>query len=100
MLWQSTATLRISNPTKAATDFAINYGVADALAPFPLHNLISAMSCTISNNTVYVNVEDSLPMLLILVGPKECFNYDSTTPTALDFPSQIRARGQWTIVST
>ncbi|MFM7977893.1 MAG: phage major capsid domain-containing protein [Candidatus Fonsibacter sp.] len=32
--WQSTVALRISNPNKAATDFAIKYGVTDALAPF------------------------------------------------------------------
>ena len=35
VLWQSTVTFRISNPNKSANDFAINYGVTDALAPFP-----------------------------------------------------------------
>ncbi|MFM6253514.1 MAG: phage major capsid domain-containing protein, partial [Dolichospermum sp.] len=47
VLWQSTVTLKISNPNKSPYDFAINYGVTDALAPFPLHSLVSVMSCTI-----------------------------------------------------
>ena len=48
VLWQSTVTSRISNQNKSPADFAINYGVTDALAPFPLHSLISVMSCTIN----------------------------------------------------
>ena len=32
VLWQSTVTLRISNPNKDASEFAVNYGVTDALA--------------------------------------------------------------------
>ena len=85
VLWQSTVTIRISNQNKSAADFAINYGVTDALAPFPLHSLISAMSCTINSNTVNLNVQDSLPLLLRMVGPEEFSKYDSMTPTALDF---------------
>ena len=38
VLWQSTVTIRISNTLKDANEFAINYGVRGALAPFPLHN--------------------------------------------------------------
>jgi len=85
VLWQSTVTFRISNPNKSANDFAINYGVTDALAPFPLHSLISVMSCTINNNTVNLNVQESLPLLLRMVDPEEFSKYDSMTPTALDF---------------
>ncbi|MFM7979838.1 MAG: phage major capsid domain-containing protein [Candidatus Fonsibacter sp.] len=44
VLWQSTATLRISSPNKNANEFAIHYGVTDAQAPFPLHRLVSVMS--------------------------------------------------------
>ena len=83
--WQSTVTLRISNPNKSANDFAINYGVTDALAPFPLHSLVNVMSCTINNNTVNLNVQESLPILLRMVDPEEFSKYDSMTPTALDF---------------
>ncbi|MFM7983441.1 MAG: phage major capsid domain-containing protein, partial [Candidatus Fonsibacter sp.] len=85
VLWQSTVTLRISNPNKGANYFDINYGVTDALAPFPLHNLASVMSCTINNNTVNLNVQESLPILLRMVDPEEFSKYDSMTPTALDF---------------
>ena len=84
VLWQSTVTFRISNPNKSANDFAINYGVTDALAPFPLHSLVSVMSCTINNNTVNLNVQESLPLLLRMVDPEEFSKYDSMTPTALD----------------
>jgi hypothetical protein len=85
VLWQSTVTLRISNPNKDGNDFAVNYGVTDALAPFPLHSLVSVMSCTINNNTVNLNVQESLPLLLRMVDPEEFSKYDSMTPTALDF---------------
>ena len=85
VLWQSTVTFRISNPNKSGNDFAINYGVTDALAPFPLHSLVSVMSCTINNNTVNLNVQESLPLLLRMVDPEEFSKYDSMTPTALDF---------------
>ena len=85
VLWQSTVTLRISNPNKDASEFAVNYGVTDALAPFPLHSLVSVMSCTINNNTVNLNVQESLPLLLRMVDPEEFSKYDSLTPTTLDF---------------
>ena len=85
VLWQSTVTIRISNPNKDVNDFAVHYGVTDALAPFPLHSLVSVMSCTINNNTVNLNVQESLPLLLRMVDPEEFSKYDSMTPTALDF---------------
>ena len=43
------------------------------------------MSCTINNNTVNLNVQESLPLLLRMVDPEEFSKYDSMTPTALDF---------------
>ncbi|MFM7987486.1 MAG: phage major capsid domain-containing protein, partial [Candidatus Fonsibacter sp.] len=83
VMLQSTVTLRISNPNKSVADFAINYGVTDALPPFPLHSLVSVMSCTINHNTVNLNVQDSQPLLLRMVDPKEFSQYGSMTPTAL-----------------
>ena len=59
--------------------------MTDALAPFPLHSLISVMSCTININTVNLNVEESLPLLQRMVDPEEFSKYDSMTPTALGF---------------
>ena len=63
----------------------MNYGVTDALAPFPLHSLVNVMSATINNNTVCFNVQETLPLLLRMVDPEEFAQYDSMTPTALDY---------------
>jgi hypothetical protein len=44
VLWQSTATLKISADTpanKPVGQYLVNYGVTDALAPFPLHHLVT-----------------------------------------------------------
>ena len=85
VLWKSTVTLKITNATKLATEFAVNYGVTDALAPFPLHNLVTTMTATINNNTISQNMMDTLPILLRMVDPEEFAKYDSMTPTALDY---------------
>ena len=71
VLWKSTATLNISVNNKSTGTFPVNYGVTDALSPFPLHSLVNAMSATINNNTVSFNVQETLPLLLRLVGPEE-----------------------------
>jgi hypothetical protein len=63
----------------------MNYGVTDALAPFPLHSLVNVMSATINNNTVSFNVQETLPLLLRMVDPEELAKYDCMTPTALDY---------------
>ncbi|MFM7980658.1 MAG: phage major capsid domain-containing protein, partial [Candidatus Fonsibacter sp.] len=56
VLWKSTVTLKVSTAGRPVGGFAMNYGVTDALAPFPLHRLVNVMSATINNNTVYFNV--------------------------------------------
>ena len=43
------------------------------------------MSCAINKNTVNLNVQESLPILLRMVDPEEFSKYASMTPTALDF---------------
>ena len=47
VLWRSTITLKISHPNKPNHEFAVNYGVTDAL-----YSLVNVMSATINNNTV------------------------------------------------
>ena len=50
VLWQSTVTLKITTKagtTKPAGQYLVNYGVTDALAPFPLHHLVTQMSTTV-----------------------------------------------------
>ena len=71
MLWRSTATLKITVPNKTASEFAVNYGVTDALAPFPLHSLVNVMTVTINNNTVSQNKKETLP---IIIGNAEKLN--------------------------
>ena len=62
----------------------MNYGVTDALAPFPLHSLVSTMTATINNNTISWNVQETLPLLLRLLDQEELAKYNDMTPTALD----------------
>ena len=44
VLWQSTVILKITTTSNPLEDFAVNYGVTDALAPFPLHSLVTTMT--------------------------------------------------------
>ena len=85
VLWKSTVTLKISVSNRAPGSFPVNYGVTDALAPFPLHSLVNVMSATINNNTVSFNVQETLPLLLRMVDPTELAKYNCMTPTSLGF---------------
>ena len=48
---QATLTLKITG-TKANTEWLVNYGVTDALAPFPLNSIISTVQIQINNNNI------------------------------------------------
>ena len=85
VLCKSTVTLKVTTTHRLDGTFAMNYGVTDALAPFPLHNLVNVMSATINNNAVSINVQETLPLLLRMVDPEELAKYDCMTPTALDY---------------
>ena len=85
VLWKSTVTLKVHTQRRLDGTYAMNYGVTDALAPFPLHSLVNVMSATINNNTVSFNVQETLPLLLRMVDPEELAKYDCMTPTALDY---------------
>ena len=69
VLWKSTITLKITSNNKPASEFLVNYGVTDALAPFPLHHLANTMTATINNNTVSMNVQETLPIFAQAFGP-------------------------------
>ena len=104
VLWTCSLTLRIDCQTIASATgnktkgkgagfenmFAVNYGVTDALGPFALHQLVSTMTTTINNNSVSMNVQDVLPALLRMCDPDELAEYDSTTPTMLDYLANYR----------
>ncbi|MFM7978179.1 MAG: phage major capsid domain-containing protein, partial [Candidatus Fonsibacter sp.] len=77
--------LKVTTANRPAGTYAMNYGVTDALAPFPLHSLVNVMSATINNNTVSFNIQETLPLLLRVVDPEELAKFDCMTPTTLDF---------------
>ena len=85
VLWQSTVTLKITGTAKPTGQYLVSYGVTDALGPFPLHHLVTQMTTTINNNTVSLNVQDTLPLVLRLLDPEELAKYECMTPTTLDF---------------
>ena len=85
MLWQSTITLKKSHPNKVNCECAINHGVTDTLAQFPLQFLVNLMTATISNNPVSQHMHDTLPIILRMVDPEEFSKHDSMTLAALDF---------------
>ena len=85
VLWRSTVTLKLTVTNKAASALAVNYGVTDALAPFPLNSLVNVMSVTINNNAVSQNMQEPLPIIIRMVVPEELSKYNSMTPTALDY---------------
>jgi hypothetical protein len=90
VLWQPEVTLKITGANKPNGQFLVNYGLTDALAPFPLHSLVTQMTATINNNTVSMNVQDTIPALLRMMDPEELAFYDSMTPTTLDFLGDYR----------
>ncbi len=66
VLWACNFTLKIE--TDAAVKnaafpymYMVSYGVTDALAPFPLHQLVNTMTATVNNNSVGVSLQDLLP---------------------------------------
>jgi len=90
---RATMTLRIDykdtngGTTLPAGTPLINYGVTDALAPFPLNQLISTIQCSINNNTISLQQSDIFPTLLRMYDPETLAMYDSKTPTTLDYLS-------------
>ena len=79
------ATIRLKITGLAANNKQlINYGLRDCLGPFPLHQLINTMSCTINNNTVSANTRDLLPALLRMMDNRELARYNNTSPVAYD----------------
>jgi len=83
VLWRSTVILKIDG-TAPAGQFLINYGLTDALAPFPLHQLVNVLQATINNNSTSINLRDVLPSLIRFTDRRELARYNGTTPTAFD----------------
>ena len=74
VLWTCNLTLKIeTDATVKQNAFPYmrmaNHGVTDALAPFPLHQLVNTLTATINNNSVSMNVQDLLPAILRMADP-------------------------------
>jgi hypothetical protein len=65
-------------------NFNFDYGRTDALAPFPLHQLMNTQSLQINANTITMNVKDVLPALIKQVSMREFTKYNSTCPVMSD----------------
>jgi hypothetical protein len=84
VLWQSTVILQLTIAGTPAGAQPIQYGLTDALAPFPLHQLASVMTATINNNSVSCNIRDVLPAMLRFNDARELQRYNGYTPTQWD----------------
>ena len=54
------------------------------------YSLVTNMTATINNNTVSMNVQDTLPVLLRMLDAEEMAHYECMTPTTLDTLSSYR----------
>lgn len=84
--WSSTVNLVVKFSLAAATaagDVVFQQGADWALAPFPLHQMVSTMSATINDTTVTMNTSDVLSQVLRLVDLKDA-RRQRTCPTMLD----------------
>jgi hypothetical protein len=90
VMWRSTVLLKLTVLGSASNvgQLPLNYGVTDALAPFPLHQLASVMTATINNNSVSVNIRDVLPAMLRFNDRRELQRYNGTTPVMPDLVAQ------------
>lgn len=85
-IWESTITLKMDFPAASVPvgQYPLQYGLTDALAPFPAHQLCTTQSITINNNTVSQNTKDVLPALLSMVDKRNIMRYNGMTPNMTD----------------
>lgn len=89
VLWHSTLTFTFTTTNQVNGDangiYPFSYGLFDALAPWPLHNLCTTMSSTINSNTVTLNSRDVIPQLTRLYDQRQLAAYNGMTPVKPDF---------------
>ena len=93
VLWSSQVCLKLTVAYNAANggnagQLPLNYGLTDALAPFPLHQLATVMTATINNNCVSLNVRDVLPSYLRFMERRELQRYNGYTTVAPDLVAE------------
>jgi len=62
----------------------LDIGTQDALAPFPLHQMVNSVQWTINNNTVSQNTREILPVLCRIHDKRWLARYNGMTPTMFD----------------
>jgi len=75
--------------TGVFTGFAVNatvfnYGITDALGPYPLNSLYLTQQCSINNCSITVNTQDVMAPLLRMSDQKIHSKYDGFTPSMVD----------------
>lgn len=94
VIWESTVVAKITIPAAAsaaalaagvpAGTLAANLGVSNALGAFPLHSACLTQQFTINNNSVSVNMNDVLPVILRFHDKRELMRYNGMTPNMFD----------------
>lgn len=88
ILWSSGVRLKFVTPAGVGAvpngQLPIQYGLTDALSPFPLAQLTTVQSATINNNTVSLNTRDVLPALTRMNDKRQLMRFNGTTPVMFD----------------
>lgn len=83
VLWKSQFVIKIEGNPALGT-FLTNIGVTDALSPFPAHQMVNSLSCTINNATVTSNTNQILSAMLRMGDKRKLNRFNSGCPTAYD----------------
>ena len=83
VLWKSTFTASLTG-TAPVGSFLVNYGVTDALAPYPAHQMVQVMNAVINQQNFTSNIAQHLSILPRLGDKRKLNRYNSGCPTAYD----------------
>lgn len=83
IVWQSTVQLEITG-TVPNGERLLEYGLYDSLAPFPLHQCVNTMTCSINAQNFSINMQDVLLPLIRCIDKREIQRYNGYTPTMFD----------------
>jgi len=85
IMMKATCILRIDIQNRLPNTQPVNYGITDALAPFPLNQLIQNIQCSINNNNITLQQSDVLDVILRSLDSQALAEYDPFCPTGLDY---------------
>lgn len=84
VLCASTVSLQITATNVPNGAQVFQYGLTEALQAFPLNSLMTTVQATINNVSVSTNLQDVLPMLMVMSDRKVLSRYNSLTPALRD----------------